>query len=84
LLAALLLLAVKLMQGVGAFGAALLSVAAIPALVFVGALGSCAIAGRRARMLPVAIGLPARFGLLATAPHIRGGRAHRRKRPAAR
>ncbi len=72
----LLLLAPRLALGPGAFMAPLASVPVVLSLLLACTLGSSAVAGQPAGMLAAVIGLPARYGLLATAsraqrPHVR-------------
>ena len=81
-LAGLLLLTLAL--GPGGFTAPLASVPVISALLLVGALGSSAVARQLAGMDPAVIGLPALYGLLATASRTRSGRAYAPKRLSAR
>jgi hypothetical protein len=83
-LAGLLLLTLTLALGPGAFTAALASVPVVSALLLVGALGSSAVARQLAGMDPAVIGLPAPYGLLATAARTRSGRAYAPKRLSAR
>ena len=83
-LAGLLLLALTLALGPGAFTAPLASVPVVCALLLVGALGSSAVARQLAGIVPAVIGLPARYGLLATASRTRSGRAYAPKRLSAR
>ena len=79
-LAGLLLLAL----GPGAFTAPLASVPVVSAVLLVGALGSSAVARQLAGMDPAVIGLPALYGLLATASRSRSGRAYAPRRLSAR
>ena len=83
-LAGLLLLALTLALGPGAFTAPLASVPVVCALLLVGALGSSAVARQLAGIDPAVIGLPAPYGLLATASRTRSGRAYAPKRLSAR
>ena len=83
-LAGLLLLTLTLALGPGAFTAPLASVPVVCALLLVGALGSSAVARQLAGMDPAVIGLPAPYGLLATASRTRSGRAYPPKRLSAR
>jgi hypothetical protein len=70
----LLLLALASALGVGAFTAPLASVAVVSALSLVGAVGSSAVARELAGIVPAVIGLPPRYGPLATASRARSGR----------
>ncbi len=72
-LAGLLLLALTLPLGLGAFTAPLASVPVVSALLLVSALGSSAVDRQLAGIVPAVIGLPARYGLLATASRARSG-----------
>ncbi|MGZ6692928.1 MAG: hypothetical protein ACXVHQ_36665 [Solirubrobacteraceae bacterium] len=75
-LAGLLLLALASALGLGAFTAPLASVPVVSALSLVGALGSSAVARQLAGIVPAVIGLPPRYGLLATASRAHSGRAY--------
>jgi hypothetical protein len=75
-LAGLLLLTLTLALGPGAFTAPLASVPVISALLLVGTPGSSAVARQLAGMDPAVIGVPAPYGLLATALRTRSGRAY--------
>lgn len=83
-LAGLLLLALASALGLGAFTAPLASVPVVCALSLVGALGSSAVARQLGGIVPAVIGLPPRYGLLATASRARSGRAYAPKRLSAR
>ena len=80
----MLLLALTLTFGPGAFAAPLASVPVILALLLVAALRSSAAARQLAAIVAAPIGLPARYGLLATASRTRSGRAYPPKRLSAR
>ena len=83
-LAGLLVLTLALALGPGAFTTPLASVSVVCALLLVRALGSSAVARQLAGMDPAVIGLPAPYGLLATASRTRSGRAYAPKRLSAR
>ena len=83
-LAGLLLLALTLTFGPGAFTAPLASVPVILALLLAAALRSSAVARQLGGIVAALIGLPARYGLLATASRTRSGRAYPPNRPTAR
>jgi len=83
-LAGLLLLTLTLALGSGASTAPLSSGPVVSALLLVGALGSSAVVRQPAGMDPAVIGLPAPYGLLATASRTRSGRAYTPKRLSAR
>jgi len=78
------LLTLTLTLGPGAFTAPLASISVVSAVLLVGTFGSSAVARQLAGIDPAAIGLPAPYGLLATASRTRGGRAYAPKRPSAR
>jgi hypothetical protein len=78
------LLTLTLAFGPGAFIAPLASVSVVSAVLLVGALGSSAVARQLAGMDPAVIGLPAPYGLIATASRNRSGRAYAPKRLSAR
>jgi hypothetical protein len=66
--------------GPGAFTAPLASVSVVSAVLLVGALGSSAVARQLAGMDAAVIGLPAPYGLLATASRTRSACAYAPKR----
>jgi hypothetical protein len=72
----LLLLALTLTFGPGTFTAPLASVPMISALLLVAALRSSAAARQLAAIVAAVTGLPARYGLLATASRTRSGHAY--------
>ena len=82
-LAGLLTLTLTLTLALGP-AAPLAAVPVVSALLLAIALGSSALARQLAGMDPAVIGLPAPYGLLATASRTRSARAYAPKRPSAR
>ena len=80
----LLALALTLVLAAVAFAAPLASVPVVLALLLVGSFGPSVVARQLGGIVASVIGLPGRYGLLATGSRTRSGRAYPPKRPAAR